>query len=63
MQTIIDKSMIRQLAANRDISLSNEDLEILSIQINSASEDLLNLNDVISIQTAPWFSFEANGSS
>ena len=63
MQTIIDKSMIRQLAANRDISLSNEDLEILSIQINSASEDLLNLNDVISIQTAPWFSFETNGSS
>ena len=63
MQTIIDKSMIRQLAANRDISLSNEDLEILSIQINSASEDLLKLNDVISIQTAPWFSFEANGSS
>ena len=63
MQTIIDKSMIRQLAANRDISLSNEDLEILSIQISSASEDLLNLNDVISIQTAPWLSFEANGSS
>ena len=62
MQTIIDKSMIRQLAANRDISLSNEDLEILSIQISSASEDLLKLNDMISVQTAPWFSFEANGS-
>ena len=62
MRTTIDKSMILQLAANRDISLSNEDLEILSIQINSASEDLLSLNDVISIQTAPWFSFEANGS-
>ena len=62
MQTIIDKSMIRQLAANRDISLSNEDLEILSIQINSASEDLLKLDDLISIQTAPCFSLEANGS-
>ena len=62
MRTIIDKSMILQLAANRDISISNEDLEILSIQISSASEDLLNLNDMISIQTAPWFSFEANGS-
>ena len=62
MRTIIDKSMILQLAANRDISISNEDLEILSIQINSATEDLLKLNDMISIQTAPWFSFEANGS-
>ena len=63
MRTTIDKSMILQLAAYRDISLSNEDLGILSIQISSASEDLLKLNDVISIQTAPWFSFEANGSS
>ena len=63
MRTIIDKSMILQLAANRDISISNEDLEILSIQISSASEDLLKLNDMISIQTAPSFSFEANGSS
>ena len=63
MRTTIDKSMILQLTANRDISISNKDLEILSVQINSASEDLLNLNDMISIQTAPWFSFEANGSS
>ena len=63
MRTTIDKSMILQLAANRDISISNKDLEFLSIQINSASEDLLALNDMISIQTAPWFSFEANGSS
>lgn len=63
MRTIIDKSMILQLAANRDINISNEDLEILSIQISSASEDLLKLNDMISIQTTPWFSFEGNGSS
>ena len=62
MRTIIDKSMILQLAENRDINISNEDLEILSIQISSASEDLLKLNDMISVQTAPWFSFEANGS-
>ena len=62
MRAIIDKSIILQLASNRDISISNEDLEILSIQISSASEDLLKLNDMISIQTAPWFSFEANGS-
>ena len=62
MRTTIDKSIIRQLAANRDISIPNKDLEILSIQINSASEDLLSLNDMISIQTAPCFSFEANGS-
>ena len=63
MRTTIDKSMILQLAANRDISISNKDLEILSIQISSASEDLLKLNDMISVQTVPWFSFEANGSS
>ena len=62
MRATIDKSTILQLAANRDISISNNDLEILSIQINSASEDLLKLNDVISIQTPPCFSFESNGS-
>ena len=62
MRTTIDKSIILQLAANRDISISNKDLKILSIQINSASEDLLKLNDMISVQTVPWFSFEANGS-
>ena len=62
MRATIDKSTILQLAANRHIIISNKDLEILSIQINSASEDLLKLNDMISIQTAPWFSFEANGS-
>ena len=62
MRTIIDKSMILQLAANRDINISNEDLEILSIQISSASEDLLKLNDMISIQTSPSYSFNVNGS-
>ena len=63
MRKTIDKSMIFQLAANKDVSISNEDLEILSIQINSASEDLQKLDDLISIQTPPCFSFEANGSS
>ena len=63
MRTTIDKSMIFQMAANKDINISNEDSEILSIQINSASEDLLKLDDLISVQTPPCFSFEVNGSS
>ena len=63
MRTTIDKSMIFQMAANKDINISNEDSEILSIQINSASEDLLKLGDLISVQTPPSFSFEVNGSS
>ena len=63
MRTTIDKSMIFQMAANKDIDISNEDSEILSIQINSASEDLLKLDDLISVQTPPCFSVEANGSS
>ena len=63
MRTTIDKSMIFQMAANKDINISNEDSEILSIQINSASEDLLKLDDLISVQTPPCFSFKVNGSS
>ena len=63
MRTTIDKSIVFQMAANKDINISNEDSEILSIQVNSASEDLLKLNDLISVQTPPCFSFEANGSS
>ena len=62
MRATIDKSTILQLAANRAITISNEDLEILSIQINAASEDLLKLDDLISIQTSPSFSFDVNGS-
>ena len=62
MQKTIDKPMILQLATHKDITISNEDLEILSIQIKAASEDLLNLNDLISIQTPPCFSLNANGS-
>ena len=54
--------MILQLATHKDITISNEDLETLSIQINSASEDLLKLDDMISIQTSPSFSFDVNGS-
>ena len=62
MQKTIDKPMILQLATHKDITISNEDLEILFIQIKAASEDLLKLNDLISIQTPPCFSLKANGS-
>ena len=62
MRTTIDKSMILQLATHKDITISNEDLETLSIQINSASEDLLKLDDTIPIQTSPSFSFDVSGS-
>ena len=62
MRKTIDNPRILQLAANKDITISNEDSEILSIQIKAASEDLLKLNDLISIQTPPCFSLNANGS-
>ncbi|MEC9322005.1 MAG: hypothetical protein VX869_07505 [Chloroflexota bacterium] len=62
MRTNIEKSMILQLATHKDITISNEDLETLSIQINTASEDLLKLDDMISIQTSPSYSFNVSGS-